>query len=336
MRAAQLLKRDGNVSSPALRRRDARVREQVFQFWREGLQNDNCLPSFSGWGMTADEILGALLKILEMAEDDAKLDPTIRLSSDMGSALIRRNLDIARFALDLGQNTNISFVSISESAWEDSLTALRDLIKADFVDLHILDQMDRELAMLDTTTPCFGGSLLNAVAEEGDRLMREDPCFKVYDLATVQRSPIKPTWRYFYSIKLFKVDVFSRFEEFARVMFESEHKPWSEAVQAFSRLDSALEQHPNPADLPFLHNQRQLRYLGRDIRTRIRLLRVAVRYLATTEILDLEDGYREKLRHEVAGGRLKVWSMGRDCVDHGGVGDWKPAGGRDVVLEVER
>jgi len=335
MKAARILKQDGNVYSPSLGKREPRVREQVLQYWGAGLQNDQCLPSLSGGEMTADEILSALLKILEAAVEQAERDRTKEISPEVASALVRRYLDIARFALDLGQNTNYGYVSISESAWEESLSGLRDLLKSGPVEGPLLDQMDRALNTLDVSFPRFGGSLLNVAADEGDRLMNEDPCIKVYDLVNVQRIPIKPDWRYFYSMKLLKADVFFRFEEYAAAVSECEEKPWPDALQKLRLLDTTLREHANPADFPLISNK-TLQYLGRDIRTRIRLLRVAVRYLATAQLLELEDGYGEKLRQKVVEGRFKAWSVGRNGVDHGGVGNWTPTEGKDMVLEVER
>jgi hypothetical protein len=76
----------------------------------------------------------------------------------------------------------------------------------------------------------------------------------------------------------------------------------------------------------------------REIQARLRLLRVAVRYRATGEILDLADPLGARICHRLQRTRLTIWSAGRDGVDDGGVGDWKRTGDKvkDLVLEVDR
>ena len=76
------------------------------------------------------------------------------------------------------------------------------------------------------------------------------------------------------------------------------------------------------------------------------MLRTAVRYRATGEILELEDPFGTRLRHSEKDGRLKIWSIGADGVDNGGDnGGWlkwtkppnRPASDvKDIVLEVPR
>jgi hypothetical protein len=83
---------------------------------------------------------------------------------------------------------------------------------------------------------------------------------------------------------------------------------------------------------------------GRVRRAQLRVLRVAARYRATGEVLDLEDPLGTRLQTARAPGRLKVWSVGKDGKsdggDTGGSPTWLPVAGkptpRDIVLEVVR
>ena len=75
---------------------------------------------------------------------------------------------------------------------------------------------------------------------------------------------------------------------------------------------------------------------GRERRVQLTLLRVAAHYRATGEILDLDDPFGAKLITSKTGDHLKVWSVGRDGVDDGGLGDWRHTSGRDIVLDVDR
>jgi hypothetical protein len=75
---------------------------------------------------------------------------------------------------------------------------------------------------------------------------------------------------------------------------------------------------------------------GRERRTQLRLLRAAAQYRATGEMPELADPFGVKLLSSTQGQKIKVWSVGRDRVDDGGKGGWKPQAGPDIVLEFDR
>jgi hypothetical protein len=62
---------------------------------------------------------------------------------------------------------------------------------------------------------------------------------------------------------------------------------------------------------------------------------MAAHYLATGAFVELKDPFGASLRHSDPGLPLKIWSVGRDGVDQGGLGDWSSES-RDLVLELDR
>ena len=85
-------------------------------------------------------------------------------------------------------------------------------------------------------------------------------------------------------------------------------------------------------------------------KAQVRLLRLASRYRATSELLKLEDPYGGgDLLHSKAGARMKLWSRGGNGVDDGGdagsterwTGHYPfltppgPRGANDLVIEVD-
>ena len=56
----------------------------------------------------------------------------------------------------------------------------------------------------------------------------------------------------------------------------------------------------------------------------------------TGALPELEDPFGGKLLSSEKDGKVKVWSVGRDRVDDGGKGDWKPNPGPDIVLEFDK
>ncbi|HZE97282.1 MAG TPA: hypothetical protein VE981_09660 [Planctomycetota bacterium] len=77
------------------------------------------------------------------------------------------------------------------------------------------------------------------------------------------------------------------------------------------------------------------RYI-RDLLAQLRLLRVTTHYRRTGEQLVLPDSFGAQLMSAASGAGLKLWSIGADGVDNGGVGEWRPKLGPDIVLEARR
>lgn len=75
---------------------------------------------------------------------------------------------------------------------------------------------------------------------------------------------------------------------------------------------------------------------GRERRAQLRLLRVAVHYRATGEILELDDPFGTGILYAQTTNHLRVWSIGADGMDDGGAGCWKPRPTGDIVLDIDR
>jgi hypothetical protein len=64
---------------------------------------------------------------------------------------------------------------------------------------------------------------------------------------------------------------------------------------------------------------------------------MAARYRATGELLELPDPFGDKLRNRLTDDALKLWSVGSEGKDHGGIGRFSLDGdGQDILLEVRR
>jgi hypothetical protein len=142
-------------------------------------------------------------------------------------------------------------------------------------------------------------------------------------------------WRFGFSTRIFVIESFDRWSEWLRRSAEVEERPWLEAQSEISKIRSEISQCREEAT-GYGGGFLQDGYIGRMTRARLRLLRVALHYRRTGEILELEDPFGRKLLHEEKNGHLRVWSIDRDGKDHGGVGSWKSDQGKDLLLEVER
>jgi hypothetical protein len=147
-----------------------------------------------------------------------------------------------------------------------------------------------------------------------------------------------PTWRSAWSVRLEKSKSFAFISSWLRRMAAAESRSWSASQEEYGRVRQealAVGRSGRHAILEYLGLDRcRPSIAARDLRAQLRLLRVASRFLASGEVLELDDPYGEKLRFSRAGDRLKVWSRGFDGVDDHGEGTWLT--GRDCVLEVRR
>ncbi len=110
---------------------------------------------------------------------------------------------------------------------------------------------------------------------------------------------------------------------------------WLHERQALRELDLELAKSFNPYAR---HSVLELEWSGasfRHARAQLRLLLMATHFLAKGEGLDLEDPFGGRLKTSVSGTSFKAWSLGRDGIDDGGVGEWGLQG-KDIVLEFNR
>ncbi len=193
---------------------------------------------------------------------------------------------------------------------------------------------------MDRTFPRNGDSLLNERLACGYEFLRIGGGSASLDVSL----PAWSAWRYGFSPRLTMADAFSQSVSTMRRAAEADAKPWPVASAVFSQLELEARNSKNPIIRDLIPGLMSSSRAGRERRTQLRLLRVAAHYRATGEVLDLEDPLGARLLHSRSGDHLKVWGIGRNGVDDGGVGGWGPnqpgTGGalpnQDILLEVDR
>jgi hypothetical protein len=113
---------------------------------------------------------------------------------------------------------------------------------------------------------------------------------------------------------------------------------WSQASPVADEVFERMSRSANPIVRSHGDTLTVAAHSGRTLRTRLRILRIAATYRATQRILELEDPFGGRLRSQDSDSGLRIWSVGRDGVDDGGVGTWKPSDKqhKDIVLELPR
>ena len=85
---------------------------------------------------------------------------------------------------------------------------------------------------------------------------------------------------------------------------------------------------------------RNLRGLGKisesNVSDSLREVRMALRFIATEEMIALPDPFGTALRHRVEGGRLRIWSVGMNGTDDEGNCSSQGNSQDDILFSVTR
>jgi hypothetical protein len=235
---------------------------------------------------------------------------------------------LLQFGLDLVDSGVWRFEHHGLFTLESTFDELRELLISHKPKRKLLDEIESVLQMLDDTLPNHDRGILHKATCLGEQMLQ--------GTAQTGFGGAVSCWRFGFSSRILAADAFEHWNQWLKRSAEAERLPWLQGQLLISRIRLEIDQTPFPDVIyygaPFLGDGSW----GRMTRARLRLLRVAVRYRSTGEKLDLGDPFGGRLLQAESGGRLKAWSVGRDGIDHGGVGTWEPAIGKDTVLEILR
>jgi len=191
-------------------------------------------------------------------------------------------------------------------------------------------EIEAELESLDRNVIRHDWTLLLEIAAIGSTYIREGP-------VTHGEWAIRPLacWKYLFSPRLMAVDAFELADQCYQRAVICETLPWSQATAEYDQIVDSFMNSRNPIVSDLV--TKRMFYTGQESRKKhaqLRLLRIAVHYLATREVLNLDDPFGDKIQYSVRGSALRVWSIGGVGVNIGGPGDWTRKG-KDIVLEIE-
>lgn len=246
-------------------------------------------------------------------------------------------LDTCQFAHDLGANQMLICEMISNALYGIALEDLRDLVLHGSLSGSDLAEIARELEILDRFFPKNGDSLLNEAMLAGYSFLKADGSPRELYSGVDGR----PEWDYFVwrsllPQRLIGADAFFTELDYMKRFAEADEQSWGTSRAVVLKSQAEMVKLKNPVSRVLLPGLTSTSQAGRDRRTQLRLLRIAAQYRATGEVLQLDDPFGAKLLNSVQGQTLKVWSVGSNGVDDGGRGDWKPARGPDIVLDVNK
>lgn len=235
-------------------------------------------------------------------------------------------VDMARFAADIDHVENM----------EPSFDELRELLRSDRLKGEDLARLDRELELLDREFPRRGDRAALELVALGAQFLRTGRSV-TGQIVGLNADPEEALWRYGWSAHLMKSEAFAVMAAAVQRLREADARPWAESRDLLKSLGGELAAHRNPIVQIAPEELLTSDLVYRGHRAQLRLLRTAARYKATGELLDLDDPFGGKLITRTAQDSLKVWSVGPEGLDHGGIGAFRfDPDGKDIVLEVRR
>jgi len=246
-------------------------------------------------------------------------------------------LDACQFASDLGFNEVILPEMISIAIYGIALDELRDLILSRKLSRTDLAEIVRELEILDGSFPQHGHSMMNEAMMAGTTFLKDDG--SLHDLDSWAGGGLD--WRYWMWRSVFPQRLICADSYFVELDYMKRFAPtdaqsWAETEAVALQSQGEAAKLKNPISRVIIPGLLGATRAGRERRTQLRILRAAAQYQATGEMPDLADPFGAKLFSSLQGQKVKVWSVGRDGIDSGGKGEWKPNAGPDIVLELDR
>lgn len=240
-------------------------------------------------------------------------------------------LDVCQFSQDIARLGSIHSEREGLDILVFALRQIRDIVTKVNLDAQTLQQIDRELALIERWPSLRSLVFLRELARTGADLINDSTLDNALRKRREAAANSVSLWRYGFSRRLFEARAYSRFEDWVREAIIAESGPWQAERTFYKKLrqeDRAGELWTTPRNA----------YPGeqRRVIAHLRLLRVAAQFRATGSIHLLDDPFGSKLKAKETGGVLRIWSIGRDATDHGGIGYWEPTDDRDILLEVKR
>jgi hypothetical protein len=224
-------------------------------------------------------------------------------------------LDELQFARDVGHDGVLICEMIGAAVMQLGLKESRDLMQANLLDADALRDLDAGLAVLDGSFPNHGRVLSNEAIFAGTELRNQAASANVF-------------------VRLLFTGAFDRIVPMMEEASKAETLPWKEIDARRAVLERESKSDWNPLTKGLMPGLGGTNKVTRQRLVQLRTLRIAIRQKLGGDPLDLDDPFGSKLKSSGSGASLKIWSVGPDGVDDGGVGGWDVLNGKDIVLDL--
>lgn len=226
-------------------------------------------------------------------------------------------LDACQMGRDMAGDGVMISEMIGSAVLYLGLREIRDLLVDGKFDAEAIADLEAGLAVLDGSFPRHARSLENESMSIGVGMCTEAD---------------KSGWGV---TRLLHTNAYEGASRCLHRAARAQDLPWAEAQREFTAAEGEAKSSWNPLVrimAPSLAGQSKV---GRERLAHLRLVRTALRFRASGEVPAFADPFGTTLKSSRDGDLLRVWSVGKDGVDDGGLGGWK-ADGKDIVVDVKR
>jgi hypothetical protein len=256
-----------------------------------------------------------------------------RIWAEQGRAQDAANLllDLSQFSADVATNGPLLSNMIGVGMYARTLDEMRHLLLSGKLDKKAIADLGKKLEIMDENFPALGPTLTNETMTFAVDSERADSEYSFDEKMRVG------AWRYGFSFQRMVLEGFEKTDAFDQRFRLMDQLHFTAARKEAEQMRAEVQASGNP-----LVRQGHIPSLtktltgNREARARLRLLRAATAFLATGETPSLTDPLGGDLFYSEAGGKLKIWSLGRDGENQNGRGSWKSVPGEDLVLEISR
>lgn len=279
------------------------------------------------WSRLPDDPMSPIPSLIEITQISslALAQAALWLDSHRGFHAARLQIDVARYGQDIAVDGVPIAQSIGFNVVNTALEAIHETLRSGQFSSDELLELARELDVLDRTMP-----RTNGLVQERIYL---GFCLSGNGGADAAPAAGGPSWRHAFSSRLLLADLADRLDRRSANLVTAEaagSREVRKAIEAFQR-----EAHETAA--PKLEG-----YFGAAntlefvllLKARLRLLRSGAHWKACGTKLMLQDPFGTTLSCRETPAGLRIWSVGRDGSDQGGVGTFRD--GSDVVVDVPR
>lgn len=235
-------------------------------------------------------------------------------------------VDTSMFGSDMGRNGGLASSFIGITVQDVAFKEARNLIDSGKLTRKEMVEFAERLEVLDRDFPKLGPAFVNSAMGLGIDMLRGS------DSTTSILGPLGSGL----SARAVSADAFHEIEGFMRRAEKWDDLPFSIAHKEAIQITEELRSSPNPLTRQNVANIDYVMPPHRESLAHLRLVRAAAIYRITGNVPELDDPLGDKLLHKADNGTVKIWSIGRNQKDDGGLGTWNDTTRQDILLEIRK
>jgi hypothetical protein len=243
-------------------------------------------------------------------------------------------LDTLMFARDVGSNGPLLPTLVGDAVYSLTFDEIRRLLSSGKLTPSQLAELENKLQIVDRDFPSLATAMANDNLSLGMAVINGNEAggsMREWVALAVQGG-----WRYGFSTKHMALDAFEERESHLRRAQAAEGFVNAKSREEIRAIESSGAASVNPMVQQLMPSYAKSDEAHREVLARLRLLRAVVGFLRTGTVPQIDDPLGTHILHSQNGGKTKIWSVGINEKDDGGIGSWSHDRPADIVIEMQK